>query len=131
DPLKWAVYAATIAFVLVFSWIQMQSWLQALAFTGGVVGAFLMLGGMALLLMRVVKRTLRETWGYLWRQGFANVHRPNNQTVTLVIAIGLGTFFMCTLYIVQDLLVRRVSLSASDNQPNMVLFDIQEGEKDE
>ncbi|MET0299073.1 MAG: FtsX-like permease family protein, partial [Flavitalea sp.] len=36
----------------------------------------------------------------------------------------------CTLYFVQNILLNRVTLSASANQPNMVLFDIQSVQKE-
>src|SRR5690606_33608836 len=60
----------------------------------------------------------------------SNLFRPNNQTVILIIAIGLGTAFIATLVAVQGMLMTRVTLSASDNQPNMVLFDIQSSQKE-
>src|SRR5215212_8044978 len=67
---------------------------------------------------------------YLWRQGLANLFRPNNQTTILIVAIGLGTAFICTLFSIHSILLNRVSLSASGNQPNTVLFDIQPAQKD-
>ena len=67
---------------------------------------------------------------YLWRQAFANLYRPNNQTLTLVVTIGLGTAFIGTLYFVQTILVDRVALTAGKSQGNMVLFDIQPGQQD-
>jgi putative ABC transport system permease protein len=66
---------------------------------------------------------------YLWRQGFANLFRPNNQTLILVVSIGLGTAFICTLFLVQGILINSVTLSSSKNQPNMILFDIQSEQK--
>jgi putative ABC transport system permease protein len=65
----------------------------------------------------------------LWRQGLANLYRPNNQTTILIISIGLGTALICTLFFVQSILINRVSLSAGTNQPNIVLFDIQSSQK--
>ncbi|RYZ23136.1 MAG: FtsX-like permease family protein, partial [Sphingobacteriales bacterium] len=70
-----------------------------------------------------------SNWAYLWRQGFANLHRPNNQTTILIISVGLGTTFICLLFLIQSILLSRVNLSASGNQPNMVLFDIQGAQK--
>ena len=59
-----------------------------------------------------------------------NLFRPNNQTTILIVAIGLGTAFICTLFSIQSILLNRVNLSASGNQPNTVLFDIQTAQKD-
>jgi putative ABC transport system permease protein len=130
DPVKWLVYLLIVFFVLAFCRWQIGSWAQAIVFTTGLLVAFLLLAGVAKLLMWAVRRFFPASWNYLWRQGFANLYRPNNQTITLVTTIGLGVAFIGTLYFTQDILIQRVSLTASGNQPNMVLFDIQTGQKD-
>jgi len=77
-----------------------------------------------------VRRFFPVSWSYLWRQGLANLFRPNNQTTILIVSIGLGTAFICTLFSIQSLLLNRVSLSTGDNQSNTVLFDIQPAQKE-
>lgn len=129
DPVKWLVYFLIVLFVFAFTYIQVNNWLESLFFTGGVILAFMVLAAMAWLLMRLTRRFLPVSWSYLWRQGLANLYRPNNQTLILIVSIGLGTAFICTLIFVQGLLINRVTLSASGNQPNMVLFDIQTQQK--
>ncbi|HYH15458.1 MAG TPA: ABC transporter permease, partial [Flavisolibacter sp.] len=129
DPLKWLVYGLVLLFIFGFTHLQMNNWREALAFTVGVILAFLILVGIAVLLMWLVRRFLPSGWSYLWRQGLANLYRPNNQTTILIVSIGLGTAFICTLFLIQALLLNRVSLSASGNQPNMVLFDIQTAQR--
>ncbi|MBC6492111.1 ABC transporter permease [Flavihumibacter stibioxidans] len=131
DPLQWLVGALIILFILGFSWLQLGNFFQALIFTVSVIGSFLLLAGVAMLMMWLARRFFPSSWSYLWRQGFANLFRPNNQTVILVVAIGLGTSFICLLYFVQDILTRKVELSASENQPNMVIFDIQDAQKNQ
>ena len=125
DPLKGVVYGVLLFFVTVFSFFQMHSWSKAVVFTGSIFAAFLLLAGVARLLMWGVRRLFPARWSYLWRQGFTNLYRPNNQTLILVITIGLGTTLIGTLYFVQDMLIDRVSLSSGSSQGNMILFDIQ------
>jgi putative ABC transport system permease protein len=60
----------------------------------------------------------------------ANLYRPNNQTTILIVSVGLGTSLICTLFFIQSILLTRVKLSGSGNQPNMVLFDIQSHQKE-
>lgn len=129
DPLRWFVYLLMFLFVLGFTYLQMQSWAQTIAFTIGILIAFLMLVGCSKLLMFMVRKLIPASLSYLWRQGFANLYRPNNQTLMLTVAIGLSTAFICTLFFVQGILMDRVTLSSSENQPNMVLFDIQTVQK--
>lgn len=130
DPLKWLVYLLILAFIVVFTWWQVHSWMQAIIFTISIFTAFLVLAGIARLLMFLVRRFFPASWSYLWRQGFANLYRPNNQTLILVTTIGLGALFISTLYFIQTILINRVSLTGSGSQPNMVLFDIQSSQKD-
>jgi len=70
------------------------------------------------------------SWSYLWRQSLANLYRPNNQTLVLIVTIGLGTTLITTLYFIQHLLISQVSIAGSNNQPNIVLFDIQTPQKE-
>ena len=125
DPVKWLVYLLIILFVCVFTYLQMGSIRKTVYFTGGVLFAFIVLSALAYAMMWLARKFFPSSWSYLWRQGFANLFRPNNQTLILVVSIGLGTAFICTLFFVQGILINRVTMSSSKNQPNMVLFDIQ------
>jgi putative ABC transport system permease protein len=130
DKAKWLVYGLIVLFIVGFTYLQLKDWMQAIVFTAGVLAAFFVLMGMATLMMWLVRKFFPSGWSYLWRQGLANLFRPNNQTIILIVSIGLGTFFICTLFSIQSLLLNRISLSASGNQPNMVLFDIQSAQRD-
>ncbi|VTP95074.1 FtsX-like permease family [Sphingobacterium daejeonense] len=55
----------------------------------------------------------------------------NNQTVILMISIGLGTALIATMFLVQDLLINRVRISSEQSQANMLMFDIQPSQADE
>lgn len=129
DPVKWLVYFIIVSFVFGFTYLQMGSLKKTVFFTAGVLAGFLVLAALAYAMMWLARRYFPSSWSYLWRQGFANLFRPNNQTLILVVSIGLGTAFICTLFFVQDILINRVTLSSSKNQPNMVLFDIQSDQK--
>jgi len=130
DPLVWLVYLLILGFILGFTYLQMGGWMEALMFTGGILLAFLLLSGLSWLLMWLLRRILPQGIGYLWRQGFANLYRPDNQTIVLTVSIGLSTAFIGILFFVQAILVDRVTISSGVNQPNMVLFDIQNEQKD-
>ncbi|WP_411273874.1 ABC transporter permease [Daejeonella sp.] len=125
DPVKWLVYLLIVLFVFAFTYLQMGSVRKTIYFTGGVLFAFLTLSALAYAMMWLARKFFPSSWSYLWRQGFSNLFRPNNQTLILVVSIGLGTAFICTLFFVQGILINRVTMSSSKNQPNMVLFDIQ------
>lgn len=130
DPLKLLVYLLIFLFVVGFTYLQMGGWREALMFTGSILLAFILLFALSRSLMWLLRTTLPNSISYLWRQGFANLYRPNNQTMVLTVSIGLSTLFISTLFFVQGILINRVTVSSGENQPNMVLFDIQSGQKD-
>ncbi len=125
DWAVWAVYAAIAFFVLGFSWLQMGDWLEALYFAGGLGLAFLLLAGLAQAAMWTVRRFFPKNWSYLWRQALSNLYRPNNQTQTLLVTLGLGTALLTTLFYLQGLLIDQVALTDAGERPNLLMFDIQ------
>lgn len=102
----------------------------ALGFTGGTTVAFALLAAVARLLTWGARRFFPLSWGYEWRQGLANLFRPHNQTLMLLLGLGLGTFLMSTLYLAQNALVAQVESVGGDDRPNAVLFDIQSDQID-
>ena len=129
DPLRWLVYGLILLFVVTFTYFQLNSWVASIFFTIGIGIAFLILAFVAWLLMKVMRVVIQNSWSYLLRQGFANLYRPNNQTIILIVSIGLSTAFICTLFFIQAMLMKQVSLSSGANQANMILFDIQSSQK--
>ena len=96
-----------------------------LGFTGGIATVFLCLFGVARLLTWSARRFFPISWNYEVRQGLANLFRPNNQTIMLLLGLGLGTFLISTLYLTQNALISQIEGVGSENRPNAVLFDIQ------
>ncbi|MBF9220955.1 ABC transporter permease [Hymenobacter ruricola] len=125
DPWRGLVLAVIGLFILAFAYQQTQSWKMTLGFGAGLLVAFVALGALGRLLMELVRRFFPSRWSYVWRQGLANLFRPQNQTLTLVTSIGLGTFLLATLFLTQSLLLGRVQVAGQGQQPNLVLFDIQ------
>ncbi|RZK82716.1 MAG: FtsX-like permease family protein [Pedobacter sp.] len=130
DPIMAFVYLLIVVFVLVFTRMQMSNWMEAGAFTVGIMMACLILFCFTKMLMWLIRVIIPSSLGYVYRQGFANLYRPNNQTMVLSVSIGLATTFICTLFFMQDLLIKRITISSDDSQANMVLFDIQSNQKD-
>ncbi|MBE7178337.1 MAG: ABC transporter permease, partial [Mucilaginibacter polytrichastri] len=131
DRLSWFVYGLLVLFILGFTRMLMDGWKETFVFTAGLFAGFLVLYGIAALAVWLTRRFVPARWSYLLRQGLSNLNRPNNQTVILVLAIGLGTAFISTLVLVQNTLISRVTLASAKNQPNMVLFDIQASQREE
>ena len=125
DPWRLAAAAALAISVVVLARLQVGSWRKGAAFSAGVAVALLALWGASWLLIRAARRWLPAGWPYVWRQGLANLHRPANQTATVVLAIGFGAFLLGTLFLVQYNLLRTLRITGGPARPNLVLFDIQ------
>ncbi|GAC1594206.1 MAG: ABC transporter permease [Hymenobacter sp.] len=125
DPVRGVVLGVIGVFVLAFAYGQTRDWKLALGFGAGLLAAFAALAGLGRLLMGAVRRFFPAGWGYVWRQGLANLYRPQNQTLTLVTSIGLGTFLLATLFLTQAMLLGRVQIAGQKSAANLVLFDIQ------
>jgi putative ABC transport system permease protein len=129
DPLRFLAYAALLAGVVFLSLWQAPRRSVGLAFAGSLVGTTLILWAMARGLMWATRRFFPAQASYVIRQGIANLFRPQNQTVAVILAIGFGVFLVATLYVVQANLVAQFSTDTGSRRPNLVLFDIQSDQR--
>ncbi len=126
DPLRWLVAAVLAVGVGLFAWAQTGDARAAVGFPVGVAAALGLLALVARATMWAVRRLAPRGIPYVWRQGLANLYRPGNQTLILLLTLGLGTFLILTLYLVQFSLLDRLALpGGDDDRPGMILFDIQ------
>ncbi|QDH78898.1 FtsX-like permease family protein [Echinicola soli] len=125
DPWRWAVMLAITLFVFGFSMTLLDGWEEALGFTGFVLLAFGVLWIVGTGVMWLIRRFLPLSLAYPVRQSLANLYRPNNQTISLIATIGLGTAMISTLFFVQNQLLDQVKFADKEDQPNMLFFDIQ------
>ncbi|WP_133556977.1 ABC transporter permease [Algoriphagus boseongensis] len=125
DPARWLVIIGILLFVWGFSFYLLKQMLWAFGFTAFVLVAFGALWGVGNLIMWAVRRFLPITLSYPWRQALANLYRPNNQTISLIATIGLGTAMISTLFFLQNQLLEEAKFADKEDQPNMLMFDIQ------
>jgi len=131
DPIVWLICAVIISLIFAFAYLTTHRWLHALWFTAGVLASFAVLTALAWGLARVLRKIVPRTWPFAWRQGLANLHRPNNQTVAVMLAIGLGTFLLATLYNARAMLLHQVEERGVKGDANLVLFDVQSDQRKE
>ncbi|MCP9199944.1 ABC transporter permease [Gramella sp. GC03-9] len=124
------VLAGIFLFIFLFSYWLLEDWLYALSFVGGVIVTFALLAGVANLFMKAIRKYFPKSWGFVPRQSLLNLFRPQNQTLILVITIGVGTFLISTLYFTKDLLLAQASLEEQANSPNMILLDVQNDQQE-
>ena len=113
-----------VALVLVAGW-QASSLEVGLYVVGGftVVAAALQLIGRALTL--AIRPLQTSTWFPL-RHAVLNLTRPGNQTRVILLSVGLGSFFIIGVQVLQSNLLSNFALELRDDSPDMFLIDIQE-----
>ncbi len=131
DPLRWLVYGLIALSITGFLYSLTGSILEAGIFSLGILVAFLVLYGVAKCVVWSVRRFFPSNASFVLRQGLSNLYRPNNQTQTLVVSIGLGTGILTLLFILQGLILGNVEGMGAGNQPNMIVFGIEADQKDE
>ncbi|WP_073062739.1 ABC transporter permease [Fodinibius roseus] len=122
---KFLIYGVIVLTVFGYATLLTESWRVGGLFTLGMIAAFGLLLLVARLLMKLVRRYFPSHWPYVWRQGLANLYRPNNQTATLMLSLGLGMLLVSTLYFSQDMLMEELDFATRDDAPNLIFFDIQ------
>lgn len=119
------VIVVILLFLYAFSFWLLKKWLFALAFVGGVLVTFAILAGIGILTMTAIKRFFPKRAGFCTRQSLRNLYRPNNQTLVLLVAIGLGTFLISTLYFTKDILLAKTELGDTTESANLLTLDVQ------
>lgn len=125
DWAKAAAYGALAASIVGISLWQANEYLPALAFSGGLAAALLLLWATAWALTRATRKFFPKRARFVVRQGVGSLFRPHNQTVSVVLALGFGVFVIATVYLVQQNLLGWLRVENAPDAPNMVAFDVQ------
>jgi putative ABC transport system permease protein len=129
DPLQWAAGGAVVAvLVLLASW-QAASWM-----VGGIVSIGFVLTAIALHLVglavvRLVRPLGRVQWFPL-RHAVNGLGRPGHQTRVILLAVGLGVFFILGVRLLQMNLTREFSVALQPDAPDMFLIDVQQDQSE-
>ena len=125
DRLARAAWLPLALSVVGLAAIQVGHLVAGLAFAIAIGVALVGLWVAARLLIAGVRRWFPSRLPYLWRQGLANLYRPANQTVVVVLALGFGACILTTLFVAQSNLLRQFRPGGTHTRPNLMLFDIQ------
>ncbi|MGY5850144.1 ABC transporter permease [Salegentibacter sp. F14] len=125
------VSVGILIFIFLFAFWLLRNWQYSLAFVGGILVSFSILAGIAALFMKAIKKYFPHSWGFPARQSLLNLFRPQNQTLILILAIGVGSFLISTLYFSKDLLLAQASLETEADSPNIILLDVQSNQQED
>jgi putative ABC transport system permease protein len=125
--------AGVLALVL-FGLVLLASWQAAslpvgVAVTLGFLAVALALHAAGTVLVWLV-RPLRAVRPFAVRHAVISVGRPGNQTRVILLAVGLGAFFIIGIRSLQANLLREFSLDVRAGGGDLFLIDIQPGQRD-
>lgn len=135
-PVRWRQWRSIGAHALILATVTGVSLSQApryeagFVYAGGIVVTTIALWLTARLLRGATRRFFPHRAPYVVRQGLANLYRPQNQTMSVTLAVGFGVFLLGMLYLVQRNLLDQLAFEAGADRPNLVVFDIQPDQVD-
>lgn len=116
------------ALVALTAW-QAASWTIGLAVCAGFAGLAVILVFVGRLLVSVVA-PLSNSRSFPLRHAVLHLSRPGNQTRVILLAVGLGAFFIVGVRSLQGSLLEELSMQMSEDSPDMFLMDIQRDQAD-
>ena len=130
DWLKWIVTAAVAAALVgVASW-QAGSVTVGIVLSVGFVAVAVVLHVAGIILVRAVQ-PLRHARSFPLRHAVLHVGRRGNQTRVILLAVGLGAFFILGVRTLQANLLRDFSVQVGADAPDMFLIDVQPAQRDQ
>jgi len=100
-----------------------------LLLSGGFVATAFVLQLAGAALVRAVQ-PLRHARSFALRHAVLHIARPGNQTRVILLAVGLGAFFILGVRGLQTNLLRDFAIQAGPDAPDMFLIDIQADQRD-
>jgi putative ABC transport system permease protein len=129
DWLGIAVLVVVAAGLVAITAWQAASWTIGLIVCTGfaVLAVVLHLAGRALV---ALVAPLAHSKSFPLRHAVLHLSRPGNQTRVILLAVGLGAFFIVGVRSLQATLLQEFSVETAADSPDMFLLDIQRGQAD-
>ena len=125
DRVQLAVAAALTGGLIVLASWQAASWEVGVWVCGGFAVVAVVLHFVGQGLVRAIQ-PLGTGARFALRHAVLNLGRPGNQTRVILLAVGLGSFFIIGIQAVQANLLAAFELEIRDDSPDMFLIDIQQ-----
>jgi putative ABC transport system permease protein len=125
DPIRLAAFTLLGGSVLLLCVLEAPDTELGIGFAValGVAAAAIVAVGWGL--TRLTRRAVPVGASYPVRQGISNLFRPQNQTVSITLALGFGAFVIGTILQVEGSIRDDLTISFGAGQPNVLLFDVQ------
>jgi len=129
DGAQVAVMVVLAAVLVALASWQAHSWEAGLWVCGGFAGVALVLHGIGQGLVRLIQ-PMSVSAQFAVRHAVLSLARPGGQTRVILLAVGLGSFFIVGIHAVQANLLSAFALEIREDTPDMFLIDIQQEQYD-
>lgn len=124
DPVRWCVWVLLLASVLAVILHQTPTLRVGLAVAAAIAVTLLALAVSGHSYLRLLRRSPYARLSYTFRQAIANLSRPGNRSVTVVLSLGFGVFLFATLMVTQASILQPLVVDA-EQRPNLALLEVQ------
>ena len=107
---------------LSFEQVKITAW-----FLGGLVVSFVVLLGLAQLIIFGAKRLPRSS-SAIWRYAIGNIHRPGSAAASVILALGLGLTLFVTLALTDRTISTELRSGIPDKAPAFFFLDVRNTE---
>ena len=124
------VYAVVGLVITGLALVQAPTVAIGLGYAGAVTTVFILLALLSHFFIRALAKKPIKKASFAVRQGIANLYRPANQTLLMVLAIGFGAFLVATMLLSERTLLGQIDVASTEGTPNLVFYDIQPAQVD-
>lgn len=125
DSATYVVSFAIVASVFAIALMRSDRLRDGIGFSVAILLAVGALWTVATVLTWASRHIVRPSWPFPLRHGVASLHRPGNQTRSVILSLGFGVFLVSTLYQAQKNLLGQLDLKLDQVRANVVFFDVQ------
>jgi len=125
DPWRVAIAVLIPVAVASFAIWQTHNLKFGIGYAAALGAAFAILAATAKLVSWAAKRWFPRNAPYLVRQSVANLYRPHNRTVLLLLSLGLGAFLCIALYLARTELLFQIKGPEGGGRPNLWFQDVE------
>jgi putative ABC transport system permease protein len=130
DWLRLAVSLLVIATLIALAGWQAGSYRIGFYVSAGFILTAFALHLVGLLLVRIVRPLSNIRWFPL-RHAVKGFGRPGHQTRVILLAVGLGSFFILGIRLIEDSLLQEFSVALKPNSPDLFFLDVQHDQEAE
>lgn len=126
-PMALAAIAVALLLMAGITFLAFENMKVTAYFLGGLVASFVVLLGLARLIILGAARLPRSR-SAIWRYAVGNIHRPGSAAASVILALGLGLTLFVTLALTDRSISSELVSSIPDRAPAFFFLDVPNGE---